>query len=217
MKGTPIKIHWSLWLIVALTLILGIAVYPRLPEQVPIHWNIAGEVDGYGSRTIGAFGLPLLNLGLLLMMKYLPAIDPKKQNYEKFKGFYGIFVWIMILFMTGLYLLTIAWALGYRPSISLFTKLGLGILFMVLGNYMGKVRPNWFYGIKTPWTLENEEVWIKTHRLGGPLMFVAGLITTCLAFVNHPSTFGIVITIILVAAFIPYIYSFWLYNRITKN
>lgn len=217
MKGTPIKIHWSLWLIVALTLILAIAVYPRLPEQVPIHWNIAGEVDGYGSRTIGAFGLPLLNLGLLLMMKYLPAIDPRKHNYEKFKGFYGIFVWIMILFMTGLYLLTIAWALGYRPSISLFTKLGLGILFMVLGNYMGKVRPNWFYGIKTPWTLENEEVWIKTHRLGGPLMFVAGLITTCLAFVNHPSTFGIVITIILVAAFIPYIYSFWLYNRITKN
>lgn len=217
MKGTPIKVHWCLWLIVALTLVLATAIYPSLPEQVPVHWNAAGEVDGYGSRFTGAFGIPLLNLGLLLMMKYLPAIDPKKHNYEKFKGFYGIFIWIMVLFMTGLYLITIAWALGYRPSIPLFTKLALGILFMVLGNYMGKVRPNWFVGFKTPWTLENEEVWIKTHRLAGPLLFGAGLITLCLAFVNHPSSFWIVIAVIMAASFVPAIYSYLLYHRLTKN
>lgn len=217
MKSTSIKVHWSLWLIIAATFVFSIIIYPKLPEQVPIHWNAAGEVDGYGSRVMGAFGLPLTNLGLVLLMKFLPAIDPKKHNYEKFKGFYHLFIWIMVLFMTGLYLLTIAWALGYHLSISLFTKLGLGIMFMVLGNYMGKVRPNWFYGIKTPWTLENEEVWVKTHRLGGPLMFSAGLITLCLAFVDHPSTFIIVITIILLAASIPAVYSYWLYHRITQN
>lgn len=217
MKSTSIKIHWSIWLIIAATFVFSIIIYPRLPEQVPIHWNAAGEVDGYGSRFMGAFGLPLTTLGVVLLMKFLPAIDPKKQNYEKFKGFYQLFIWIMVLFMTGLYLLTIAWALGYQLSISLFTKLGLGIMFMVLGNYMGKVRPNWFYGIKTPWTLENEEVWVKTHRLGGPLMFGAGLITLCLAFIDHPSTFFIVVAVIMLAAFIPAIYSYLLYHRITQG
>ncbi|HHW07134.1 MAG TPA: SdpI family protein, partial [Clostridia bacterium] len=181
MKGTTIKIHWALWVIMLGTLVFGLVIYPQLPEQVPIHWNAAGEVDGYGSRFMGALGLPLMNLGLALLLKFVPAIDPKRQNYEKFKPFYQIFIWIFVLFMTGLYFLTIAWALGYRPSIALFTKLGMGIMFMVLGNYLGKVRPNWFFGIRTPWTIENEEVWLRTHRLGGPLMFGAGLITVFLA------------------------------------
>lgn len=217
MKGTTIKIHWILWVIMLGTLVFGLVIYPRLPEQVPIHWNAAGEVDGYGSRFMGALGLPLMNLGLVLLLKFMPAIDPKRQNYEKFKPFYQIFIWVFVLFMTGLYFLTMAWALGYRPSIALFTKLGLGIMFMVLGNYMGKVRPNWFFGIRTPWTIENEEVWLRTHRLGGPLMFGAGLITVFLAFFEHPASFFLVIAVILLASLIPTVYSYWLYHRITHS
>lgn len=217
MKGTTIKIHWALWVIMLGTLVFGLVIYPQLPEQVPIHWNAAGEVDGYGSRFMGALGLPLMNLGLALLLKFVPAIDPKRQNYEKFKSFYQIFIWIFVLFMTGLYFLTIAWALGYRPSIALFTKLGMGIMFMVLGNYLGKVRPNWFFGIRTPWTIENEEVWLRTHRLGGPLMFGAGLITVFLAFFEHPSSFFLVMAVIMLASLIPTVYSYWLYQRITHG
>lgn len=217
MKGTTIKIHWALWVIMLGTLVFGMVIYPQLPEQVPIHWNAAGEVDGYGSRFMGALGLPLMNLGLALLLKFVPAIDPKRQNYEKFKPFYQIFIWIFVLFMTGLYFLTIAWALGYRPSIALFTKLGMGIMFMVLGNYLGKVRPNWFFGIRTPWTIENEEVWLRTHRLGGPLMFGAGLITVFLAFFEHPSSFFLVMAVIMLASLIPTVYSYWLYQRITHG
>lgn len=217
MKGTTIKIHWALWVIMLGTLVFGLVIYPQLPEQVPIHWNAAGEVDGYGSRFMGALGLPLMNLGLALLLKFVPAIDPKRQNYEKFKPFYQIFIWIFVLFMTGLYFLTIAWALGYRPSIALFTKLGMGIMFMVLGNYLGKVRPNWFFGIRTPWTIENEEVWLRTHRLGGPLMFGAGLITVFLAFFEHPSSFFLVMAVIMLASLIPTVYSYWLYQRITHG
>lgn len=217
MKGTTIKIHWALWVIMLGTLVFGMVIYPRLPEQVPIHWNAAGEVDGYGSRFMGALGLPLMNLGLALLLKFVPAIDPKRQNYEKFKPFYQIFIWIFVLFMTGLYFLTIAWALGYRPSIALFTKLGMGIMFMVLGNYLGKVRPNWFFGIRTPWTIENEEVWLRTHRLGGPLMFGAGLITVFLAFFEHPSSFFLVMAVIMLTSLIPTVYSYWLYQRITHG
>lgn len=217
MKGTTIKIHWALWVIMLGTLVFGLVIYPQLPEQVPIHWNAAGEVDGYGSRFMGALGLPLMNLGLALLLKFVPAIDPKRQNYEKFKPFYQIFIWIFVLFMTGLYFLTIAWALGYRPSIALFTKLGMGIMFMVLGNYLGKVRPNWFFGIRTPWTIENEEVWLRTHRLGGPLMFGAGLITVFLAFFEHPSSFFLVMAVIMLTSLIPTVYSYWLYQRITHG
>lgn len=217
MKGTTIKIHWALWLIILGTLVFGLVIYPRLPEQVPIHWNAAGEVDDYGSRFMGAFGLPLMNLGLVLLLKFMPAIDPRRHNYEKFKGFYQIFIWTFVLFMTGLYFLTIAWALGYRPSISMFTKLGLGIMFMILGNYMGKVRPNWFVGIRTPWTLENEEIWLKTHRLGGPLMFGAGLVTLFLAFFEHPITFFLVIAVIMAASLVPMVYSYGLYRQLSQD
>lgn len=215
MERKQINAHWFLWVIVAATFIVTLALYNKLPEQIPVHWNIAGEVDRYESRLVGAFSIPVLNVMLLLMMIWLPAIDPRKKSYEKFAEFYKLFQWVMVLFMTGVHSLTISWALGYRPSISLFVKLGLGILFIILGNYMGKTRSNWFFGIKNPWTLENEEVWIRTHRLGGTLMFAAGVITLLLAFINHDFAFWAVMGLIMLASIIPTVYSYFLYQRLT--
>jgi uncharacterized membrane protein len=184
---------------------------------MPMHWNVAGEVDRYGSRFEGAFAMPLLNAGLLLMLMWLPAIDPRRKSYAKFESFYKLFQWVLVIFMAGMQGLTMAWALGYQLSISLFVKLAMGIMFIVIGNYLGKIKSNWFVGIKNPWTLENEEVWVKTHRLAGPLMFSAGVISIVLAFVDKGFTYWIVIGSIMFAAIMPNIYSYIIYQRIVKK
>ncbi len=216
MKGKPIKAHWFLWVIIGGSFLTSLILYKKLPEQIPMHWNIAGEVDRYGSRLEGAFAMPILNLLLLVMMIWLPAIDPRRRSYKKFEAFYKLFQWTMVIFLAGMQSLVIAWALGHQLSISLYVKLGIGILFIIIGNYMGKVRSNWFVGIKNPWTLENEEVWMKTHRLAGPLMFGAGVLTIILAFVNKGFAFWIIIGAIVFASLVPMIYSYMIYRRITN-
>jgi len=211
-----ISAHWSLWLIVAASFIVSLSLYSKLPDQIPMHWNLAGEVDRYGSRLEGAFTMPVLSAVILLMLIWLPAIDPRKKSYEKFADFYKLFQWVMVLFLIGMQSLTLSWALGYQFSISLYVKLGIGILFMFLGNYLGKTRSNWFVGIRTPWTLENDEVWNKTHRLAGRLMFAAGILTLILAFIDQGFTMFLLLGAVLLASVIPVIYSFLLYRQLAR-
>lgn len=212
MKGKAIKAHWSLWLLVAGSFILSAFLYNKLPDQMPMHWNFAGEVDRYGSKLEGAFLMPFLNAGILFMLIWLPVIDPKRASYERFESFYKLFQWIMVIFFTIMHALVLIWSLGYQVSIGLYVKLAVGALFMILGNYMGKVGPNWFVGIKTPWTLENPEVWTKTHRLAGPLFFAAGIIIALMAFVDGALSFWIIMISTFIAAFVPIIYSYFIYR-----
>lgn len=214
MKGKPIKAHWFLWVIIAASIMAGIVLYSKFPEQMPLHWNATGEVDRYGSRLEGLFLIPLMNAGLLLLMIWLPAIDPRRKNYEKFEKFYKILQWSIVVFMTFMQALVMFWSLGYQISIPFFVKLGLGILFILLGNYMGKVKSNWFVGIRNPWTLENEEIWVKTHRMAGPLMMGAGIISLLMAFIDNGATFWIVIISVIVATSAPTVYSFLLYRKL---
>lgn len=213
---TKVKKDWLLWLVIAGLFIGGMAVYPLLPAQVPMHWNAAGEVDGYGSRLVGAFALPLLTLGLYLLFLLLPAIDPRRDNYPKFAGVYDLFKWFMVLFFAALHVVILTAALGYNPNVGLIAKLGVGILLVVLGNYFGKLRHNYFFGIKTPWTLASEEVWVKTHRFAGPLWMVAGLIFMVAAFFNHPVTFWIAMSGLIGVALLSTVYSYWLFTKIRK-
>ena len=212
MKGKAIKAHWSLWLLVAGSFILSAFLYNKLPDQMPMHWNLAGEVDRYGSKFEGAFLMPFLNAVILLMLIWLPVIDPKRSSYERFEGFYRLFQWIMVGFFTIMHVLILAWSLGYQINIGLYVKLAVGLLFMILGNYLGKVGPNWFVGIRTPWTLENPEVWTKTHRLAAPLFFVAGIVIAAMAFVDGPLSFWIILISTFIAAFVPIIYSYFIFR-----
>lgn len=216
MKREPIKPHWFIWIIVAAGFLASILLYSKLPEQMPMHWNAAGEIDRYGSRLEGAFLMPLLNAGILLLLIWLPALDPRRKSYEKFESFYKIIQWVMVIFFTGVHVLILFSAMGYQISIGLFVKLGIGILFMILGNYMGKVRSNWFVGIKNPWTLENEEVWVRTHRMAGPLMFWAGVVIFLMAFVDNYISLWVVIIVSMALALVPNIYSYILYRKLTK-
>lgn len=174
---------WIPLLIVAAAVIASAVVYPRLPERIPTHWELSahpsGTVptpNGWSSRLWGAWALPVFLLGMWALVIILPKIDPRGSNYAKFGGtFEGIIVSIM-LFMLGMHIIILGAALGYPVAMDRVFPVGLGVLFIVIGNLLPRARPNWFVGIRTPWTLSSDRVWEKTHRFGGHVFVVAGIL-----------------------------------------
>ncbi len=178
------KFSWRLelvqWLLVAAMFVTAAAVWTKVPERIPIHWNLRGEVDGYGSRFTGLLLLPCVALGMYLLLVFIPRFDPGRANYPSFATAYTVIRVCLLLFMAAFYGATVASALGYRIDIAAFVGIAVGILFVVLGNFMGKIRPNWFVGVRTPWTLSSKRSWTKTHRLAGWVFVLLGLaIATC--------------------------------------
>jgi uncharacterized membrane protein len=150
-------------------------VYPSLPEETAIHWNLEGQPDDFGSRFTGAFAIPLLVSGLYLFFLFLPLIDPRRRNYPKFIKTYRLIKLGFVLFMVSLHLLTLVFNLGYKINLGRYVNLFTGILFTLLGWGLPRIRHNYFVGIRTPWTLASPKVWAQTHQLGGKLFFWSGL------------------------------------------
>ncbi|MBM7854330.1 putative membrane protein [Desulfohalotomaculum tongense] len=207
------------WLtVLALIIFWGVCAsfYPALPDQVPSHWNIRGEVDGYSHKSVVALVMPLLPLVIYVLMTVMPQIDPQKYNYSKFGSSYAKIRTILVLIMMGVTLLPLLSALGYSINIGLLTRIFIPVLFIALGNYMGKIRPNYFIGIRVPWTLASEEVWIKTHRLAGKLMVIGGLIALAGALTPPVAGFIIMMAGILVPLLVTTVYSYFLYVQVSK-
>ncbi len=162
--------------LVILSFFLGIFFYPRMPERVASHWNARGQVDGYMSRTWGVFLMPIALLGIALLFFLIPRIDPLRANIEKFRKHYDGFVILFFLFMISIQLQGLLWNVGVKVSPSIVFPIGLGLLIFYAGILTSHAKRNWFIGIRTPWTLSSDEVWDKTHRLGGTLLKVAGAI-----------------------------------------
>lgn len=150
--------------------------YPRFPERVPLHWNFAGEPDRWGSAIFAAFFFPALITLMYLLFLFLPFLDPKKERYGQFIKTYHIFKCAFIGSTVAIYFIASLNSIGYNLPVNIFTPGVVGIMFMVFGNYLSKIKFNWLIGIRTPWTLSNEEVWNKTHRFGGKAFLLGGLI-----------------------------------------
>ena len=204
----------AMWLLALLPLLLMAVFYARLPDRVPMHWGFDGEIDRYGSKNelwlIGALG-PLF----ALLFQFLPRLDPKKRNYERFHTYYEAFALVLvasIAVMMGIALLE-----SFRPGtvfVGRVVSALVGSLFVFIGNLMGKVKPNFFLGIRTPWTLSDPDVWNRTHRLGGGLFFLAGLATVASAFLlPEQVTFWVLMAGVLAAALIPAVMSYVWYRR----
>lgn len=210
------KSEWYLLLIILIPLIFALYIYPQLPEQIPTHWDIDGNVDDYSSKVFAVWFFPLLNLGLYFLLIALPVIDPRRKNYARFAGPYKIFRIVFVIFMSSLYLLTLLISLGYSFRVDVFVKFAVSILFIIIGNYTAKFQPNYFVGIKTPWTLANEEVWRKTHRLGGKLWTIVGVICLILSFFTIRWTNYLYFAVIMVMAFIPVVASYFYYRQLQQ-
>lgn len=175
----------QLALIAAMFVAAAIA-WPYAPEQMPTHWNLQGEVDGYGGKFVGLLLLPLISLGLYGLFLVLPRLDPGYRNYKSFAGVYNLIRIALVLFLTGLYAVTVAAAFGQPVDVGMVVTLATGGLLVVLGNWMGKIRPNWFVGVRTPWTLSSKLSWDKTHRLAGWVFIVLGPLVALTGIVREP-------------------------------
>lgn len=199
-------------------------LWDKLPERFPVHWNARGEVDGYGGKVFGVIFPAVLNVGLALLLGLLPLIDPKCRNYdaETKVGIARIFKigrLVLTTFLTCVILAICANALHRQFDMTRFTVDALALMFIVLGNFMGKLRPNSFMGFRTPWTRESRTVWAKTHRLGGYLMVGGGFILLFESFFLSARYYlfvGILPVIVLISL-VPTVYSYCLYRAENKD
>jgi uncharacterized membrane protein len=168
---------WFPLFVVAGMLLFSAAVYNQLPDYVPSHWNAAGEVDGYSPKLEAAILLPGLVAGLVVLRFAARRIDPRREAYSQFEGTYYLFINALALFFAMIHIMSLGAGLGWQFSINQLILPALGLLLAVLGNEMRRIQPNWFIGIRTPWTLSDSEVWRKTHAVAGRGMVVVGLIT----------------------------------------
>ena len=163
-------------LMTALAWISSIAVLPWAPERVPTHWGFSGEPDRYAAPVPGLFVLPLIMLLLALLLPVLPWIDPRRQSYEQFGSTYVHIQTGLLAFLLALHMIMLGAALGLPLNMNRLIVPTAGLLFVGLGNVMGKIRPNWFVGFRSPWALSSPDVWTRTHRFGGRLMVGLGLL-----------------------------------------
>jgi len=217
LEWRTLRHDWPLWILMAGLLITAVWVYPHLPEKVPSHWNIHGEVDAYSSRFFGAFFAPLLTMGIYFLMLLVPYVDPKRDNYQRFTSAYTFLRWSLVAFFSVIYGATILVALDYPINVGLIVKAMVSILFLVIGNFMGQFRHNYFVGIRTPWTLANEEVWQRTHRFGSKI-WVAGALV-CLSMSLIDSAWGAVVffTAVMVMTIIPIVYSYIIFVKLRNS
>lgn len=202
--------------IIILSIAATLFMFPRLPEKVPIHWNVKGEIDNYGSRyfTVIFSVIPLL---LFWLKKIIPEIDPKAENYKKHAKAFNATIYTTIIFLIFMHWLTVKAAFDNTVDISFFVLAGIGVLFTVTGNFLTQARPNYTFGIRTPWTLANEIVWKKTHRVGGFLFFITGIITLVLSFWNNEIRIYIFISLIFFTVLFSFLYSYLLFRKLKKQ
>jgi uncharacterized membrane protein len=210
-----LKINWRKE-IIGLTLLLVMFVtsavtWPLAPERIPIHWNFAGEIDGYGSKGFGLLILPITAVVLFAFLIFIPRIDSRRANFERFESIYRILRNTLMALMAGINVLVALSARGIAIDVGTILILLVGLSAMVIGNYLGKIRPNGIVGIRTPWTLASNESWNKTHQLGGKLfvgiglaLIIASLLGAAWAFI----TLGVFVGVSLVFLVI-YSYLVW--------
>ena len=200
-------------LVILIVLLISFYFYSGLPETVPSHWNAQGEVDGWSSRNFTVFFFPALIIGMYLLFLALPYLDPRKKNYQKFTGAYHGFKTMLVLFVSLLYLITGFSGLGYDLPIDKIVISMVGILFLVIGNYLPRIKSNWFIGIRTPWTLSSEKVWQRTHQVGGRLFMVEGALIIFLVFLLPQLLYQFFFISIMAIVLWVFLYSYLLYRK----
>jgi uncharacterized membrane protein len=214
------RVYWIIgFALVAITLGVTAWFYGSLPEQIPTHWNIRGEVDGYGGKWT-LFIFPAMMVAMLALFYFLPALSPKQFDVNSFRSTY---LYIMVLciglfaYMDGVMLYVIRRAVLKEPTIDLGRAFiaGMFLFFALMGNVMGKVRKNFYIGVRVPWTLASDRVWNDTHRLAAWVWVATGVIGFGMIVVGVPILYSI--GVLLLSAFVPVIYSFVHYKSLERR
>ena len=206
------KKHLSIMIITSITILLpilvGVLLWEQLPQQLPIHWNMAGEVDSWGSKPMVVIGMPLVLLALHWIAILATLSDPKKRNHPQ--KILALLYWLVPTLSIVLMALTYSAGTGSEIRVEKICTMLVGLLLVFIGNYLPKAQQNYTIGIRLPWTLHSEENWNKTHRLAGWIAVVCGLAILFFGF------FGLlwpIPLILLILVIVPLIYSYLLHRK----
>lgn len=187
-------------------------VYPYLPEVMATHWGLSGQPDDWMPRIWGVlWGPVLLTLIALLYFYLIPAIEPWRKNLQAFWGEYLQAGWGLLAFLGVIYALTLAWNLGYTWDVRRVVGVGMALLFGILARMLYHARPNWFIGIRTPWTLSSPWVWREVHRRGAHTLALVALFWLLVAL--WPAALFLALAATMIWAVYLIVYSYWLYRR----
>ncbi len=186
------KLVWLEAALVLAPLVALATLWKELPERIPIHWNLGGQINGWGSKS-WLLVMPLAGLVTVVLLRFLPWIDPKLRRASggqgRMQNALQILRLALVAFFGAIFAIHIAAASGHAVPVSRLMPSATLLLLAIIGNYLSNLRPNYFAGIRTPWTLESPETWRATHRLGGRLLFFGSIILLLLQFVVRKSLF----------------------------
>ncbi|MGB3547256.1 MAG: SdpI family protein [Saprospiraceae bacterium] len=210
--------EWPCLLLLAVPFLYLLTIYPGLPEQIPVHWNIRGEIDGYGAKSL-IWLLPLLLIGLpYFLFLFVPAIDPKGKMAQTGRKYHRLKVGLVVVLTALTLYIVYLINRGENMQGNVLLPFIFGLLFALLGNYLHSLPPNYFIGIRTPWTLQNDTVWTRTHRLGGKLFFAGGLVIMLAALLVSFSTAMVVLIAVSVVLALGLVgYSYVQFQRVTPG
>lgn len=206
----------SAFLLSGLSIVVTFILYTKLPSEIPIHFNVTGEVDNWGSKSFALFtaSLPIL-LGFFTL--FIPRIDPKRASFSKHVKAYNIFIFFIIVFMLSVHWTTLLFALGYNISVDKVIMVCVGILFIIIGNYMPQIRHNYTFGVKTPWALHDENNWRATQRFGGYMFILVGVISFLHLFIPSEISAYLFLTVIVGVVVACYLYSYLYFKKHTHS
>lgn len=195
-------------IVTMLPVLIGIICWNRLPDVMATHFGFNNEANGFSSKAFAVFGLPLILLAVLWVGAFVTAHDPKRQNISP--KMFSLMLWIAPVISLVAAATIYPVNLGYELDIAFFSELLVGLMFIIIGNYLPKARQNYTIGIKIPWTLANEENWNRTHRLAGYLWMICGILMILISLTRFiPAEW--LVGIFLIMVLVPCIYSFWLH------
>ena len=199
---------------IALMFASGALAWGRLPDRIPTHWGPSGAIDAWADKSLGSvFAMPLLALGLYALLLVMPYLDPRRRNLLASGKAYGIVIDLVIGVEAVVFASTLAAAFDNSFAVDRVVMIAVGVMFVVIGNYMTTVKQNWTFGVRLAWTLSDEVVWRKTNRLGGWLFVGAGLCSIAGTFLPPPWNIIAMLVPLGIILVVTYVYSLVLYKR----
>ena len=186
--------------------------YSGLPDPMPTHWDSLGNANGFMSRLGGVAALIAVPIFSVILFKIIPLISPRGFRTDQFTGVVNSLMVGFVVFGCIIAVVALQTALGADINISKIVLICVALLLIFVGNFMGKVRKNFFIGIRTPWTLASDEVWIKTHRLGGWCMVLAGILMATMATIGVNAEYTVLVVVAMVL--VPVVYSYFEYRAL---
>jgi len=199
---------------VSIAFIAGVSLYSQMPNEMVSHWNARGEADGFMPKFWGLFLMPIVSLVLFFLFLLIPKIDPLKKNIEKFRKYFNVFITLVIFFLFYIHLLSLLFNLGYRFNMGKMITPILGVLIFYSGVLIAKAKRNWFIGIRTPWTLSNDVVWEKTHKIGAKLFKICGMIIVLSILLPSQIIWWFLIILVISINLFLVIYSYFIFKKL---